>query len=265
VARAKRTDRAEARRQYRAFLQAQADAEAAAAAAAGNVTEEAAPAPSFSRRLFGGSTAAPAAAVAAPAGRISGSRPGATPAPKGQMGFFPAMRVAYKPVNYREDLAFLPRLVTRTNAVWPGALLSIVAMVVYLNETDPNGFWRGMATLALPPYPLIPGMLAGIAAPRAGWLAGVVTGAVSGVCMWVIIAAAAATVPNLATLHGSDLAVVGAEWMLTAVCFGALIGAMSAWYRRFLSLVMVPRNGSARSSSRSSAKKPVRRNQPTKK
>jgi hypothetical protein len=259
VARAKRTDRAEARRKYRAYLQAEAEAQTAE----GVEPEAPAAAPTAGRWRFPG---APAATSSTESSAPSSSRPardlksrpasGATgTAP---MGFIRAMRVAYHPINYRDDLRYLPTLLTRTHAFWPAAALIIAGLAIAIVDTDPNDFWIGLAGLVLPPYPLIPAMIAGVLAPRAAWLAGLMSGLVAGLSMWVIIAVAASRFPVLREQASSQLLGIAIEWMLVALCFGALVGALSAWYRRFLSLVMVPRP--PRASSRP-GKPPVRKSQ----
>jgi hypothetical protein len=172
------------------------------------------------------------------------------------MGFFAAMRAAYHPINYREDFRYLPTLLTRTHAFWPAVLLCGAGLVITLVDTDPNDFWFGMAGLVLPPYPLIPVMIAGVLAPRAAWLAGVMSGFVSGLALWVIMAVAASRFPTLRNEAGTQLVGIAIEWMLVAICFGALVGSLSAWYRRFISLVMVPRP--ARTQSRGGKPTPRR-------
>jgi hypothetical protein len=176
------------------------------------------------------------------------------------MGFFRAMRVAYRQINYRDDLRYLPTLVTRTHAVYPAVLLCVAGLVIALVDNDPNDFWFGMAGLVLPPYPLIPVMVAGVLAPRAAWLAGAIAGLVSGLTLWVIMVVAASRFPILRDQVGAQLVGVALEWMLVAICFGALVGALSAWYRRFISLVMVPRPTGGQSRSRA-RRQPDRRSQ----
>jgi len=177
------------------------------------------------------------------------------------MGFFSAMRVAYRQINYRDDLRYLPTLLTRTHSFWPVVLLCAAGVVIVMVDNNSTDFWFGMAGLVLPPYPLVPAMLAGVLAPRAAWLAGALSGVVSGLGIWAIIGLGADRFPLLQNLSVGERMGIAVEWMFVAVCFGALVGSLSAWYRRFLNLVMVPRP--QRSQSRGKpvrgAKRPVTR------
>jgi len=158
VARSKRTDRAEARRQYRAFLQAQA--EAAAAPEEEREPEVEAEKPVAGRWRFPGARTATSGDEAA--GTSSSVNDRSQPAPAsgatGQrpMGFFSAMKAAYHPVHYRDDLQLLPTLLTRGYGIWLGVLLAVAGGVILINDADPNDFWFQVATMMLPPYPIIP-------------------------------------------------------------------------------------------------------------
>jgi hypothetical protein len=269
VARAKRTDRSEARRQYRAFLQAQAEAKAAEEAAASE-PDEAEPAPAAGRWRFPGARGAASNAdtstrsAAASGERDTRSRPASAAAGSGAsgtapMGFFKAIGAAYHQIHYREDLRYLPTLVTRTHAVWPSVVLAVVAGAILITDDNPNDFWVGLASLVLP-YPLVSAMLAGILAPRAGWLAGVIAGVTGGLATWTVILVATSRFEELQKLSGADLTAIAAQYMIVSVSFGALMGALAAWYKRFLQLVMGSNNRRS-SSSKTRAKRPVRRNQ----
>src|ERR1035437_3062276 len=153
VARAKGTDRAEARRRYRAIVKAQEEAEA------GSEGQE---------------------AVAVGPTRNRGRGPQALkPLPQPQVaqrpGFFGAARAAYRPVHYREDARYIVPLITRTHAVWPVLVLTIVAVPLALSrpnvKDDPI---LSLIAFFLSPTPLVPAMIAGFLAPRATWLAGAV-------------------------------------------------------------------------------------------
>jgi hypothetical protein len=175
------------------------------------------------------------------------------------MGFFSAMRVAYHQINYREDLRYLPTLVTRTHAVWPSVVMAVVGGVILAVDDNPNDILVGVASLVLP-YPLVSAMVVGILSPRAAWLAGVIAGVAAGLATWGVIAFATTRFETLQKLNGADLIGIAVQYMIVSICFGALMGALSAWYKRFLQLVMGA-NSRRSSSSRTRAKKPARRNQ----
>jgi hypothetical protein len=267
VARAKRTDKAEARRKYRAYLQAQAEAETATA----DETEDDGQAPAR-RSLFGmgarpATSTASAAAVPAPAARprVAASAAAATP-PAGQMNFFKAMGAAYKPVHYRDDLRYLPTLLTRTLGVWAGIALVVIGTAIYIADPNVDDFWVGIAALTLAPMPLVPVMLSGVMTQRAAWLAGTIAGAAGGIGSTVILMAQPDKIAKLIDTSQGERLAIGLQWVLVGASFGALFGALSAWYRRFLTLSMGPNRRqqskrTARSSSRSNsrpAKRPTR-------
>jgi hypothetical protein len=273
VARAKRTDRSEARRQYRAFLQAQAEAKAAAEAAAeaaASEPDEAEPAPTARRWRFPGARGSTSSAdssarsAAASGARDVRSRPASPAAGSGAtgtapVGFFKAMGAAYHQIHYREDLRYLPTLVTRTHAVWPSVLLAVVAGAILIFDDNPNDLLVGLASLVLP-YPLVSAMLVGILAPRAAWMAGVIAGVTGGLATWAVIAVATSRFEELQKLSGADLTAIAAQYMIVSVSFGALMGALAAWYKRFLQLVMGSNNRRS-SSSKTRAKRPVHHGQ----
>ena len=250
VARAKRTDRAtdraEARRKYRAYLQAQEEA----AAAAANVAEEPAPAPR--RSLFGrGASPAPVATTARP--KPAAAAAAATPTPGAGMNFFKAMSAAYRPVHYRDDLRYLPTLFTKTIGVWIGLGLAAVGTIVAFNDPA-HDMWVGLAQLCIGAMPLGAVMIVGVLTKRAAWLAGLIVGGVGGFLGWIVAINVPAnwydpslTIPDLATRQGYIM-----EDLMAGLAFGALFGAASAWYRRFLTLAMPPSNNRGGQSKRAS-------------
>jgi len=236
VARAKRTDRAEARRQYRAYLQAKAEAEGAA------VEEDFAPAGQKSAKA---SRPATAAVV----------RPGQ------KVGFLSAFKLATRPVHYIDDLRYAPTLITRTNAIWPSALISIGALAFGLTRTDyKDGSIQFLLNFALPMVPLIQPMLAGFLAPRATWLAGLISGLISGVCFEILFmwytSGHLTNLPADVKLPASDYVPFTVQVFLTALTFGSLMGAGSGWYKRFLSLAAP---ASPRTQQRPGSQKPAAR------
>ena len=241
MARAKRTDRAEARRQYRAYLQAKAEAEGAGG------EEDFAPVAQKSVRA---------------------SRPDAAPVlrPGQKVGFMSAFRLATRPVHYIDDLRYAPTLILRTNAIWPPAVISIGALAYGLTITDyKNGSIQFLLNFALPMIPLIQPMLAGFLAPRATWLAGLIAGLISGICFEILfIWYTSGHLTNLPTdvkLSASDYIPFTAQVFLTALTFGSLLGAGSGWYKRFLSLAAPasPKTQQRSGSSKPSARRPAAR------
>lgn len=155
MARAKRTDRAEARRKYRAYLLAQEQAAAAEAEGSDEAEDVAGSKPSRGRD----------------------DKPQPTPQPGVRMGLMQAARAAYHSPTYIADLKYLPTLVGRTHAVWPALAISVVSCIYATNALrgdyrhDP--IWPILLQFVFYP-PLFPAMLAGFFAPRATWLAGLI-------------------------------------------------------------------------------------------
>lgn len=227
MARAKRTDRSEVRRRYRAALleQGQGDPE----------TDEIETGRADAR------ASRPALRKSEVAGSVAEPRPGARP------GLFGSFRAATRPVHYLDDLRYAPTLILRTKAIWPGALLSVAGFVYALTVTDARDAGFGFVIgFVLAPLPLLQPMLAGFFAPRATWLAGIIASVISvslyGVLLLRIQAGYISNLP--ADLHLSVGLNTVFSLALYSITFGALLGAASGWYKRFLSTTYAtsPRN-----------------------
>ena len=151
--RAKRTDRAEARRRYRATLGEEPVDE---------VEEPSAP-PSAGRS-------------APPRPPSAGERPG--------LGY--AFRASFHPVNLGEDLRYLPKLLT-DRSVWLPILLTIAAGVAFAVTSGSNWLVNLVATYFVAPPALGSVFIGGFLAPRASYLVGLIVGFVAAVVASVII------------------------------------------------------------------------------
>ncbi len=214
MARAKRTDRAEARRRYRAAIAAQLEAQAE-----GEGDDDEAP---------------ELAAAATP--RVPRPRGTAQPEPAAApRGFLGPLRAAAHPADIRGDIAALPHVARTSKAVWLPALVilggGIIGVVPALRE---NAIGILAFQLAIYPPPMIPAFLAGMLAPRGAWLVGGLMGALSVIAL----------VPFALTYEGST-AVPFSPDLRTAFILQALllspitgmgVGAFSGFYRRFLRL-----------------------------
>ena len=212
MARAKRTQRAEARRRYRSeqSLTAQDDADAIDAA------DGAAAAPR--------STTSPASSQ--------------TNAPRQGVGS--AFRTAFRPVDIRSDLRALPQLV-RHRALWIPAAITLATTVLFV-VVRPEGRTDilGVLTVFLYQYfvvtPAIGGVfIAGFLAPKASWLYGILVGLVAAVCYsFLVVRGFIGTAPTAET-QGLARDVVLASFFLSPI-IGAFFASTAAWYRRFLYL-----------------------------
>lgn len=232
MARAKSTDRSDARRRYRAQLAAEA-AEAAASleaadadAAEGGTTRSGVATPNV---ISGGPTAA----------RTSGRRTaqgGAAPVPRPSL--LASLRIAASPADVAGDLRALPQIATGTKAVWLPAILVVVTGAAFLVPAlAENTIVRLLGQALLAPPAMIPSFLAGMLTPRGSWLAGGVAGLIAGVTVTVIIAIAPAGANPSQGLDVQNLAFI----LLAAPVFGVGVGAFAGFYRRFLASSAPPR------------------------
>lgn len=205
MARAKKTDRSEARRRARAAALATDSGD-------GAVVEE-----------------------------VTSGQPGTAPAAGERPGVTSALRAAYQPVHFRDDLRSLPWLITRTNAVWLPVALIVVSSIWYVASagsvaeiaTSRYGSLAGIAfSLLVAPPPIGSAFLAGVLAPRMSYLAGFIAGTVAFIAFAIVVAvapagAAAALPPGLRE-----------SWILWGLSIGPVsgivIGAFAGFYRRFL-------------------------------
>jgi hypothetical protein len=205
VARAKRTssERAAARRRYRAATEAEAEA------------------------LEGDETAVETRADRA----AQTARPTAESV---RMGIGAALRASVHPLHLREDLASLPSLIP-TKALWVPILVTIASTVAIVVTDGTNA----VSAILFSYFVQTPGIggsfLAGFLATRASWLLGFIVGLVTAVCYTVLIYAfplqIATDVPDAAIAQSAALSAV-----LTSPILGALFASAAAWYRRFLQL-----------------------------
>lgn len=213
MARAKRTDRAEARRRYRATL-------------ATEQPDELEPDDAASEAATPGRTKATASRRSPDKG-TSPARSG-TSAPFQRVGFLDAFRLAARPANVREDVAALPQLI-RSKAIWPISLAVIAIGVIYTLFPGYSLVAIATSTLLQPPA-LIPPFVAGLLAPRAAWLAGALVGVVAALVTSLIFVAA----PGASA--GASAVGSVAFFLIVSPLFGAGVGAFAGFYRRFLRL-----------------------------
>jgi hypothetical protein len=230
VARAKRTDRAEARRKYRAYLLEQQEAEAAAAEGPDGAA--------------GGSGPTTARAI--------GPKPGPAATPGARLGIVAAARAAYRQPHYLDDVRNVG-VVLRSNAIWPVLLLCLASgAYAVIRQVDVNdSIWVFLLQFIFFPVPLLPSMLAGFLAPRSTWLAGLIASFVATVTLIAVIA-----VRPEALGTSINLLALAAQQLPSALAFGALMGALSGWYKRFLAFTSGPRT---RTPSRSGGGRPSQR------
>ena len=223
MARAKRTDRAEARRRYRASIgdplpDDQLDPDDEAAADGPIDARSAAP------RAARSASASPSTASPAPARPSIGT----------------AFRTSFRPVDLRGDIRALPQLVTHWSFFVPVILSGLaVALIplVGLNAMT-SAFFQYFSFTA----PLGTSFLAGFFAPRASYLVGMLA-ALASVGFQALAYSAGpfgGLFDSFKNTNGDPMTAAAAkelvlsQALLLGVPSAALFAAAAAWYRRFL-------------------------------
>jgi hypothetical protein len=233
VARAKRTDRADARRRHRAELAAQDGGEPAETSTTG------------------------AASTASTADRQGPPRP---------PGITNAFRQSFTPLDVRGDLAALPMLLRHKSFYIPAALSIGATILAFATNSslEPGTSTEGadiltiMSVFAFQYFVVAPpvgsAFLAGFLAPRASWLVGFLVGIVALICLAAIVYS-----PLFGELAAGDTdprPSYVANAAAVAPLGSALFASAAAWYRRFLNLAnpnrgqRPPARGSGRRNDR---------------
>ena len=206
MARAKQTNRAEARKRYRQAVQSTDDApdeqiEAATPAASGARSTPKLPAP----------------------------KP-ATPNTPPRAGFTAAFRAAYHPAHPREDLRYLPGLLTHWSFL-VSVLLIVGSAIAYVVLPNYTGTAFLLQLVVWPGQALAPQVIAGLFARRASYMLGFILGLLQGVA-FVLLVTSIVSVTN--SIPAAQLGTFVLQSLLAGPVIGALYAAAAAWYRRFL-------------------------------
>jgi len=228
VARAKHTDRAEARRRYRQApgpAGEPGDVEGSDDLDFGERRPEAGPARSAGRE-------APAA---------------------GRPSFIGSFRAAYRPANVRDDLRTLPKTLQSRGALAALAMVIVGAAVAWF-FWDFSGGRVAWELLVLPGSALAPQLVAGFFAPRASYLLGLLVGLLQGIAAVMFLTSLANRVGQ--PLAGDQVSSLLTQSFLTGPVSGALFASAAAWYRRFLAISQPNRRPQGRGGSGRSTSKP---------
>ena len=227
MARAKRTDRAAARRRYRATLAEEPDPLDPAPDG-----EDADEAPQTTRRASRSATAAPTVAATPARG---------TPAAPQRPSITGAFRSSFRPLDLRGDLKALPRLLRHPAFFVPTIVSGLsVALVPLLGlNAMTSTFYQYFSFSA----PLGTSFLAGFFAPRASYLLGALA-ALASVAFQALAFSRGTfggfleifTDPATGQTLSRDAAaaLILNQALFIGVPSGAFFAAAAAWYRRFL-------------------------------
>lgn len=243
MARAKRTDRSEARRRYRALVAAESaiETEETSGSEAGDGDGEGEVEPSRlsasvePNRLGGRSSERPTDRAAK--GRRLASPLDTRPAAPARPGIFGAFSSSVRPLDLRGDLAAAPAII-RHRATWiPAAITVVCGVIWFVPALRDNAIGALVLPLVITPPPMAMPFLAGLLAPRASWIAGALVSLLGGLfySAWVLTVDVS-TLQSKSPVSQSDrLAAVGYALAVSLV-FGGFIAAFAAFYKRFLRL-----------------------------
>ena len=222
MARAKRTDRAAARRRYRAATgEPLRDGDLD-----GDELEAAAPAATPTPDRAGRDRAStPAVATTAPVRPSIGG----------------AFRSSFRPIDLRGDIRALPQILRHWSFLLPVVLSGLsVALLPLAPSALTLAFYQYFSGSA----PLGTSFIAGFFAPRASYLVGALTALASvafqalafsvGPFAGLLDSIPDVSNPNQFLPHDVALQVVLSQALVTGVPSGALFAAAAAWYKRFL-------------------------------
>jgi hypothetical protein len=208
VARAKHTDRAEARRRARAAAGDPSSGSVGATAGSGSG--------SATGSRSGGATAG------GEAGSAAGSRP----------SVLGAFRGAVRPIDLRGDIRRIPWLITRTNSVWLPSLLVVGSAIWYASSTGAGSLQNFAFQLFVYPPPQIGALfLAGILTDRMSYMAGGIVGLVCGIVFTIYLAVG--PIPA-GVILGTQREAFMLYGLILSPLSGLAIGGFAGFYRRFL-------------------------------
>ena len=200
MARAKRTERSEARRRYRASL-------ASEEATTGDPAREPTP---------------------------TRQNAAAAPPPERRIGIAEAFRTSFRRPDVIGDLRALPTIAVRSKALWLPLLITIGATVLLIATGGTDIVSQFLFAYFIQTPALGGVFLAGFLAPRASYLLGIIVGLVAAICYAIVI-----QVVFIPTVEAADLPAIR-DTALAAFVLSPLLGALfasgAAWYRRFLQL-----------------------------
>jgi hypothetical protein len=211
VARAKQTNRAEARKRYRQATQP-GDPELDE-----QVETDVEPAPNQRANVR------PAPAKGASQAKSAATAPA-------RPGFMTAFRSAYHQAHPREDLRYLPGLLLHWSFL-ASVVLIIASTIAYALLPNYTGTAFLLQLVVWPGQALAPQVIAGLFAQRASYMLGFLLGIFQGIAFTILVG-------SIVTLNTSvqpeQLGGFIVQWLLAAPVIGALYAAAAAWYRRFL-------------------------------
>ncbi|MBP1704510.1 MAG: hypothetical protein H6Q36_249 [Chloroflexi bacterium] len=236
MARAKRTDRAEARRRYRAAMTEEGDAQAEV----------------DSPTTSGRAAVAPAAVPREARAKAAPARP-TRAAPAQRPGLLASLRASYSQADILGDIKALPDIAIHSKALWlPSGLILASGLLMQLVGTGGGPIVQLMASLVLVPPPMMIAFLGGILAPRGAWLVGGIVSTLAAIVYVLYVVRTIFASPTAVTVLGWTYTPTDAmQWqyistlavpaLIQAPLWGIFVGAFAGFYRRFLRLASPPK------------------------
>lgn len=145
-----------------------------------------------------------------------------------------ALRASFHPLHVREDVAALPTL-ARHRSLWL-PILATVASTIAVVATQGKDAITPFLFAYFVQTPALGGVfLAGFLAPRASWLLGAIVGAVAAAGYVAVVAYVPSSI-SPTTPDASKIGDVAISAFIASPIMGALFASLAAWYRRFLTL-----------------------------
>ena len=243
MARAKRTDRAEARRRYRASVADPIEADES------DLDDE----------------------TATPAEKSGPARPAPAVAPR--PGILSAFRSSFRRIELRDDLRALPQLLRHWSFLVPVVLSGVAVVLTEYYPKEPIAAAVGQYFSGVAPLGAV--FIAGFFAPRAAWLVGALVSLASAAFLSLSYIVRFAGLPDNVFVDlgvGQQLLVSTSEikaslpgvitQALTAgPLYGAFFAAAAAWYKRFLNRASPNRQRPASTTGRRPDGKQPKRNE----
>jgi hypothetical protein len=235
VARAKRTERAEARRRHRSVTGAAESPDL-------EIEEAETPVAAVSR----------GDRVKRPDGASASRREAAMPP---RPGFVAGLRRAAGPADVLADVRALPAIAVHSKALWvPFAVIVGITALFFIPGVSANPIVVLLGSLALQPPPMILPFLGGMLAPRGAWLVGGIVALANAAAyslLFAIFTNSVQTGLGFTYVMTTDQKVgVVVNAVVTSVPFGILVGAFSGFYRRFLAMSSPARQAPAKAKRR---------------
>jgi hypothetical protein len=167
-----------------------------------------------------------------------------------RMGIMAALRASFRPLNVRADLAALPSLLPH-KALWVPVLVTVVTAIA----TTASGGSDVVTPLLFTYFIVTPAVggvfLAGFLAPKASWLLGVLVSLVAAIS-YIAMGLATRLPEPFQTQFSSAQSEAIAYTLVWSPLLGAFFASAAAWYRRFLTLSNPNRGRRAQQSQKRS-------------